>query len=244
METFIGSGSALTVYDLLPADGACYHWRMRAQEGNTWGAYGPAATFCTSSAADPATPTAEKPAIEPADAPAKRPTVNPKGAPLPQAPIDGEPADASALTFEWTPVEGAAGYRLQVAPSDAFGEVLIDLPLAATDALTVYGLLPPGTAYYWRVRARVGDEERPWSRPAAFHAASDDEVEAYTREQADADRAARRSAERAAEAAPQTDDGSWKTGYTPSSFAIGWAAFMLVSFVLTMLAIALVVPGA
>jgi hypothetical protein len=55
-------------------------------------------------------------------------------------------------TFQWTPVEGARHYRLQVSQDPSFGSVIEDVTTDST-AYTSNTTYPADTVLYWRVRA-------------------------------------------------------------------------------------------
>ncbi len=168
-------------------------------------------------------------------------------APLPRPlhPLGGAVADYASVPFRWEGVEGAQGYRLQIAPDRQFGRGVTELAVGQTTDFTLVDALPVSDApLFWRVRAeREGGPSR-WSSYGRFVVGSDDAALAY-RAQRDAERLAARKTsvrERAeAEAARERVPHWERNDAIPSdveSAALGLA--MLLSFVLTVLIIALV----
>ena len=81
------------------------------------------------------------------------------------------PADESTVTtlepvLEWSSVDGAEGYQLQVATDDNFNNVVIDL--SSLNDVSTMVTLPSEDIYYWRVRATAGSENGPWSAEWEF----------------------------------------------------------------------------
>lgn len=86
--------------------------------------------------------------------------------PAPAAPALSSPSDGSdsceeAPSFDWSPVDGATSYRIQVDEDSGFGAPEIDRSTSRT-SYTLTDVLTDGT-YYWRVRASNDCGEGPWS---------------------------------------------------------------------------------
>jgi hypothetical protein len=76
-------------------------------------------------------------------------------APALVSPKEAHVVDGSAVTFDWTPVAGAADYVLQVAADTQFDQVVFEEGTGDATSLTVYDVFPvDGKSYYWRVIAR------------------------------------------------------------------------------------------
>lgn len=86
-------------------------------------------------------------------------------APTLLAPANGESVPVVEVAFAWTPVAGAAGYRLQVAADEAFDDLIVNDDSLTEPAATA--LLPGEGPYWWRARA-LGDENGPWSETWQF----------------------------------------------------------------------------
>ncbi len=99
-------------------------------------------------------------------------------APYPTRPVAGRPVDADAPVFDWTPVPGAARYRVQIGTSETFDTIHYDETAERGSALPVGPVLPDGvTTVYWRVQAEGGDDAvSAWSEPAHFAVATAEEM--------------------------------------------------------------------
>jgi len=87
------------------------------------------------------------------------------GAPSLVAPRDASAVNGREVTFVWDAVEGAATYRLQVAPTARFEDPVLDEEVGAQTAVTVGNQFPvDGTTFFWRVRAGTGEA---WGTPSA-----------------------------------------------------------------------------
>ena len=80
------------------------------------------------------------------------------------APLYGDAAVAMDAPLAWLPVEGASGYRIQVATDVGFQDVVEERVVNATTAQVE---LEFGQAYAWRVRS-LGAEPSGWSIPFRF----------------------------------------------------------------------------
>lgn len=102
-------------------------------------------------------------------------------APHPVAPLGGAPVDAAAAEFRWTPVPGAAGYRLQIAPTPDFSYEVIEVEAGPAASLTLHDTLPVGEEkdLFWRVGVAGASM---WSHPQRFRPASAEVVAAHRAE--------------------------------------------------------------
>ncbi|MCA0269012.1 MAG: hypothetical protein LCH53_07320 [Bacteroidetes bacterium] len=79
-------------------------------------------------------------------------------APVLLAPSTDTPVYGSDVTLRWKTVEGARGYRVQVAADEAFETLVVDSRLGPVTSLHVRALAPgDGGRLYWRVAAKGGD---------------------------------------------------------------------------------------
>ena len=156
--------------------------------------------------------------------------------PVPLRPIDGDAVDAEGATLTWEGVPEASGYHVQVGSSEAFDDPGVDLTLDQATTLTLFDDLPDGTTpLYWRVRALFpNDTEGPWSEIVQF--GTDPEIEDRADEpatdpEADAKDRIRKSAVAA---------GPASEAHTSNAMVIAFIGILLVSFLLTILAIMMV----
>ncbi len=121
------------------AYGTTYYWRVRASNPIGTGPWSASGHFTTKVLAAPSSPVM----ISPEDG------------------ADGVPL---RVTLSWAPVEGAAGYDVQVAD---FGLLVADVSGLAGTSREV--TVPRGrTTYYWRVRAVNAVGAGPWSASRSF----------------------------------------------------------------------------
>ena len=93
------------------------------------------------------------------------------------APRDASAVTGAEVTFVWEPVDEAVSYRLQVAPTARFDELLLDEDVGSETAVTVGNTFPEdGETMFWRVRAVSEDG---WSQGGAVES-----FVAVTREEA------------------------------------------------------------
>jgi hypothetical protein len=93
------------------------------------------------------------------------------------APTDAMSVDGGEVTFVWTSVEGAETYRLQVAATARFQDLVVDADVGVETAVTVGNQLPTdGQTFFWRVLAETGEGERK-SPVESFIATTEDEAE-------------------------------------------------------------------
>jgi len=96
------------------------------------------------------------------------------------APSDAVSVHGEEVTFVWRPADDGLQYRLQVAPTAGFQEVLLDASVGEETAVTVGNQLPTdGQTLFWRVVVEPEAESRTTSAVESFVAT--------TAEQADAD---------------------------------------------------------
>lgn len=155
--------------------------------------------------------------------------------PVPIHPIDGDTVDPQAVAFTWEPVPEASGYQLQVGPTEAFDDPVVDLPFDQVTSLTLFDRFSAdASTLYWRVRALFpNDTEGPWSRTALFRM----EVES---EEADADSAEETAPAPSDRSSPKDSPvaaGPARQARTSSTMAMTFVLVLVVSFVATILAI-------
>lgn len=94
------------------------------------------------------------------------------------APRDASIANGKEVTFVWEPVEGAVSYRLQVARTARFEDLILDEDVGGETAVTVgHKFSTEGETLFWRVRAV---SEAGWSEGdpvESFVAATPEEAE-------------------------------------------------------------------
>lgn len=96
------------------------------------------------------------------------------------APVNGAPAEGSAVDLRWTGPIDANAYRVQIAQDADFNSLIIDTQIPATDSLTLLELLPEnGAEFFWRVQPQTRSQPEAWSPMASFTAASDLAVQAF-----------------------------------------------------------------
>ena len=106
--------------------GGTYYWRVKTKNScGTWGNY----SGCFSFTVDP----------------------GPLSPPALQSPTNGATCQATSGTLSWSPVSGAAQYRVQIGTSCGSGA---EYDVGGTQYQ--YSGLQPGTTYHWRVRTRSG----------------------------------------------------------------------------------------
>ncbi len=117
------------------------------------------------------------------------------------APTEAISVDGSEVTFVWEPVEGAEAYRLQVAPTARFEDLVVDVDVGNEAAVTVGNQLPTdGQTFFWRVLigpdAGSGERSPVESFVATTEAEADTEVPSPSDEEpvTELARAARREA--------------------------------------------------
>jgi hypothetical protein len=79
------------------------------------------------------------------------------------APRDAAVVDGEEVTFVWDAVDRADAYRLQVAQTARFDDLVLDEEVDDQTAVTVGNLFPTdGSTFFWRVRA---SRNGSWSAP-------------------------------------------------------------------------------
>jgi len=85
--------------------------------------------------------------------------------PTPVGPVDATTVDGREVTFAWKPVSESNRYRLQVAETARFDDLVLDEDVGDETAVTVGNQLPTdGQTFFWRVVAGSGDE---WGEPSS-----------------------------------------------------------------------------
>ena len=74
------------------------------------------------------------------------------GIPTLTSPVNNASGQSTSLTFQWSVVSGASGYRLQVSTTSLFDTLVLDDSTVAVNSRLVSSLLN-STKYYWRVCA-------------------------------------------------------------------------------------------
>jgi len=96
------------------------------------------------------------------------------------APRQAAVVDGTEVTFNWRPVDGADAYRLQVAATASFDEVLYEQTFEGTTAVTMGGLFPTdGQTFFWRVLARRDGDWSRGERVESLVAATAEEAEQH-----------------------------------------------------------------
>lgn len=227
-DASVGNNTTLSVYDVLPEDGSTCYWRVRAVTDEGPAPWSGVAHFIAS----------PDPVVEQANESAQRSAASADAVPQPEQPTEDAPVDGHSADFEWAPLPGATGYEVEVAPTDDFEEIVANVPVRGTNVLTLYAMLPEnGTRFFWRVRGveRNGSLTE-WSAPAAFIAATDQDVIDYkeAQERKAEERAEEQALERKANAAARAEKRSpVLTAQTSGTFAYTVAYLMILTFAAT-----------
>ena len=93
---------------------------------------------------------------------------------LPFQVIDTLPAYDGKLTsnyvsFEWTTIIGATGYKIQMSSKPDFSTLLINAQTTSGVYDGYLNVLPRGKTYYWRIRPLFGEVKGPWSVTMPFN---------------------------------------------------------------------------
>jgi len=103
---------------------------------------------------------------------------DPPGPPALAAPRDATTVNGRKVTFAWEPVDDADGYRLQIAETARFEQLVVDEAVGNETAVTVGNVLSTdGQTFFWRVRA---GSDAGWGEPSSvesFVAETEEEAE-------------------------------------------------------------------
>jgi hypothetical protein len=100
-------------------------------------------------------------------------TVNPVN-PTYNVPQQIEPQDNSILSsltpfMDWTDVQNAVSYRVQIAKDDGYSQLVADTSGLSVSQFTVpSGVMSDSNSYYWRVRAVTTSDSSLWSSSFSF----------------------------------------------------------------------------
>ena len=122
------------------ASNTIYYWRVKARNAGAWGDWSQTWGFATGAA--PVPPTLSSPA-------------------------NGATNQPVSPTLNWNSSLGATDYQVQVSTAASFSPMVEDDSLL-TGTSRVVGPLARGTAYYWRVRARLVALTSDWSSVWSF----------------------------------------------------------------------------
>lgn len=107
-------------------------------------------------------------------------TRDPSASPDLVAPRQAAVVNGNEVTFHWRPLERADAYRLQLAATAAFDEILYEETFEQATGVTIGGLFPTdGQTFFWRVRARTDGSWGPGSRVESLVAVTPEEAEAH-----------------------------------------------------------------
>lgn len=73
------------------------------------------------------------------------------------------------VSFEWTTIIGATGYKIQMSSMPDFSTLLINAQTTSGVYDGYLNAFPRGKTYYWRIRPFYGEVKGPWSVPLPFH---------------------------------------------------------------------------
>lgn len=98
------------------------------------------------------------------------------------APREAAVVNGNEVTFTWRPVETADAYRLQVAATASFDEILFEETLEDVTSVTIGGLFPTdGQTFFWRVLARTDGMWSEGKRMESLVAATPEEADVSSR---------------------------------------------------------------
>jgi uncharacterized protein YegP (UPF0339 family) len=131
----ISSLGNVTSYEIpsnfLGTSPATFTWKVRAYNASGWGNYSSLRTFnCI-------------------DVPLP-------DAPVLIAPINSVNVEGTEISFSWEAVAGATDYQLQVSASSGFETIFKEVYTGTNTNTSVSEFLDDGTAFYWRVRTKIG----------------------------------------------------------------------------------------
>ncbi|MBI5403064.1 MAG: T9SS type A sorting domain-containing protein [Ignavibacteriae bacterium] len=87
---------------------------------------------------------------------------------IPQAPVLIYPANTSIIytlipNFDWENVIGASSYHIQVSLTSGFATLVDSATVSTSNYLIPFGKLLNMHTYFWRVKAKSGSTDSPWS---------------------------------------------------------------------------------
>jgi hypothetical protein len=89
---------------------------------------------------------------------------DPPAPPTPVGPVDATVVDGQEVTFAWKPSDEADRYRLQIAETTRFEELVLDEEVGNETAVTVGNQLPTdGQTFFWRV---IPGSLEEWGTPS------------------------------------------------------------------------------
>lgn len=210
--------SQLPLDSVLPVGAISGCWRVRAETSEWASPWSDPARFSIGSAES-----------DPQDA------LLVDASPMPLHPTEETSANRNATTFAWEPIPEASGYQLQVARSEDFSDVDVDLTLDQTTSLTLYKTLPQeGSTLHWRVRSLFPHSTPgPWSESIPFEISPTAAPETEPQSEPDA-------TEEASTEADPVLAGPAQQSRTSSALSLTVAVLAVVSFVVTIFLIAFV----
>lgn len=153
-------------------------------------------------------------------------------------PVDGASVDAAYATFEWKRVEGADGYRFELAEDETFAHVTVDASVGETTSLTLFESVPAdGRLRYARVKALESGRTIAVSATTTFRPVNSTDIHQELRPNA----IAARSTSTSFQGEPPVVDvhtAPWRTASTSAvdvAVIMGVMILTLVSFGLMML---------
>ncbi|HEX6983551.1 MAG TPA: SusE domain-containing protein [Balneolaceae bacterium] len=94
------------------------------------------------------------------------------GQPQLLAPENGS-KESTSLTFEWSKVDQATSYQIQLSTTEDFSSPIVDGTADSTSFKVT--ALPGDTTVFWKVRPLLQNEEGPWSETSMFNTAAEAE---------------------------------------------------------------------
>lgn len=108
------------------------------------------------------------------------PTQKKPASPTLLSPREAAVVNGRTVRFSWEPAEHATAYTLQVAPTAAFDEVLLEEPFASATEAVVTDFFPTDhQTFFWRVLASNDAGECPGEHVESFIAATPDEADLH-----------------------------------------------------------------
>lgn len=209
--------TSLSLSDVLPDEATMVSWRVRAETG------------------------AQAPWSEPARFDVSKPDAEDQedqflvnAPPVPIHPIEGDDVDARRAGFTWEPVPEASGYQLQVGPTEAVDDPVVDLSFDQVTSVTLFNRLPEDApTLYWQVRALFPNETiGPWSDTAHFGTDPETGEEETAAEEAPSPSAEARSPKNSPLAS-----GPAQEARTSTAMAMTFVLVLVISFMATIFAV-------